>query len=233
MAPVLAFLRARTPDAWVAAAVAGIDTLLLDHAALELRAAQQAQKLIARYGTAGRSGGRLDASMRLRLLRKLSRLAREELRHFEQVIELLAERQIRYDTVSASRYARELHREIRNDEPGRCVDTLIVGAIIEARSCERFYALLPQLAPEDPSLAKFYASLLRSEARHFEDYLLLARQAAGNDCAERVDRFLDLDATLVSSPDSPVRFHSGPPARVAKQSGNRSQSARVTARPDR
>jgi len=209
--PVLAFLRCRTPAAWVEAAVTQIDTLLLDHAALELRAAQQAQKLIARYGTARDGGALLDPSTRLRLLRKLSRLAREELRHYEQVVELVAARAIPYDTVSASRYARTLHAEIRNDEPQRCSDTLIVGAIIEARSCERFYSLLPSLAVTEPGLAKFYASLLRAEARHFDDYLALARGAAGNDCRDRIDVFLALDAALMHAPDTELRFHSGPP----------------------
>ena len=209
--PVLAFLSCRTPTAWIAAAAAEIDTLLLDHAALELRAAQQAQTLIARYGASGRSGSSLDSNLRLSLLRKLSRLAREELRHYEQVIELLAERNIDYALISASRYARELHAEIRATEPERLIDTLIVGAIIEARSCERFFSLLPSLEIEEAALAKFYSSLLRSEARHFEDYLALARRAANADCGDRVKDFLALDARLVCDPDSELRFHSGPP----------------------
>ncbi len=211
VAPVLTFLHCRTPAAWVEAAVAQIDMLLLDHAALELRAAQQAQMLIARYGTARDRGARLDPNTRLRLLRKLSRLAREELRHYEQVVEIIATRAIPYDTISASRYARTLHGEIRRDEPQRCSDTLIVGAIIEARSCERFYSLLPSLDKSEPRLAKFYASLLRAEARHFDDYLVLARDAAGNDCRDRIDAFLALDAALMHAPDSELRFHSGPP----------------------
>ena len=209
--PVLKFLRCRSPAAWAEAAVAQIDTLLLDHAALELRAAQQAQRLIARYGSARDRGAALDPGTRLRLLRKLSRLAREELRHYEQVVELIATRAIPYDTVSASRYARTLHGEIRRDEPQRCSDTLIVAAIIEARSCERFYSLLPSLENTEPRLARFYASLLRAEARHFDDYLALARDAAGDDCRDRIDALLALDAELMHAPDTQLRFHSGPP----------------------
>jgi tRNA-(ms[2]io[6]A)-hydroxylase len=211
IAPVLEFLSCRTPTAWIDAAVAEIDTLLLDHAALELRAAQQAQTLISRYGAARRAGSSLDSNLRFRLLRKLSRLAREELRHYEQVIELLADREIDYRVISASRYARELHDEICGAEPERLVDTLIVGAIIEARSCERFFSLLPRLEIDEPELAKFYGSLLRSEARHFEDYLGLAKRATNADCADRVSFFLTLDARLVCDPDSELRFHSGPP----------------------
>ncbi len=209
--PVLEFLSCRTPAAWIDAAIGQIDTLLLDHAALELRAAQQAQTLIARYGAAGRGSYSVDSDLRLSLLRKLSRLAREELRHYEQVIELLVARNIDYATISASRYARELHFEIRGTEPERLVDTLIVGAIIESRSCERFFSLLPSLEADEPRLAKFYGSLLRSEARHFEDYLGLARRAANADCGDRVSYFLALEAKLVCDPDSELRFHSGPP----------------------
>lgn len=78
-----------------------------------------------------------------------------------------------YHKITASRYARGLLREVTTHEPDTLVDKLICGAYIEARSCERFAALAPYL---DPELAKFYRSLLRSEARHYQDYLTLARQ---------------------------------------------------------
>lgn len=210
--PALDFLGCRTPDAWVEAAAADLPTLLVDHASLELRAAEQAQKLIRRYG-AGGSGALPDESLRLKLLQKMSRLAREELRHFEQVVELLARRHVAYEPLTASRYARALHGEVRSAEPDRCIDTLIVGAIIEARSCERFFSLLPALEDDEPELAAFYASLLRSEARHFEDYLALAQDVAGATPEVRIDRFLELDAELVARPDDEMRFHSGPPVR--------------------
>lgn len=210
--PALQFLRCRTPTAWVDAAVRDLPTLLLDHASLELKAAQQAQKMIWRYGPAGPNAESLDARTRWALLRKMSRLAREELRHFEQVLELLATRDLDFAPVSASRYARELHAEIRLDEPARCLDTLVVGAIIEARSCERFYSLLPALERSQPELAQFYASLLRSEARHFQDYLALAGRVAETDSADRTERFLALDAALMLRPDTELRFHSGPPS---------------------
>ena len=210
--PVLEFLRCRTPDAWLDAAASDLPTLLIDHASLELKAAEQAQKLIRRYGASGGAGSLPDAALRQQFLRKMSRLAREELRHFEQVVELLAERDVVFEPLSASRYARTLHEHVRSSEPGRCIDTLVVGAIIEARSCERFFSLLPVLEADEPALAAFYASLLRSEARHFEDYLTLAQGVAGTRPDDRIDRFLALDEELVSSPDSERRFHSGLPA---------------------
>ncbi len=211
VAPVLEFLSCRTPDAWIEAAAADLTTLLIDHASLELRAAEQAQKLIRRYGASGGPGSLPDAPLKMMLLQKMSRLAREELLHFEQVVELLTSRGIAYEPLTASRYARSLHREVRASEPGRCIDTLIVGAIIEARSCERFFSLLPVLEPNEPELATFYGSLLRSEARHFEDYLTLARGIAGMMPADRIDRFRELDTELIMEPDGEIRFHSGPP----------------------
>lgn len=89
------------------------------------------------------------------------------------------------------------------------VDTLIVGAIIEARSCERFARLIPVL---DDDLAAFYSSLLKSESRHFKDYLQLAREASSDaEVEERLVPLLEAERELVEAPDEEFRFHSGPP----------------------
>lgn len=210
VAPVLEFLRCRTPESWLERAVRERDTLLLDHASLELKAARQAQKLIWKYGAAVGGAG-LDARFRSRLVNKMTRLAREELKHFEQVVALIERRGATYRAVPPSRYAAGLHAAARKDEPGVLVDELIIGAIIEARSCERFHSLVPALEGIDPELARFYASLTRSEARHFEDYLELAHALDANDVAQRLDDLLDRDAALIESPDRGLRFHSGVP----------------------
>jgi len=209
--PVIEFLGCRTPDAWVTRAMAEIPILLLDHASLELRAAQQAQKLIRRYGAASSRRSSADASG-FGLLNKMSRLAREELRHFEQVIAILEKRRIAYRPVSASRYAAALHAHVRPLEPDRLLDTLIVGAFIEARSCERFYCLWLSLESAEPELARFYGSLLRSEARHFLDYLRLGETLAGESMAERAEFFRQRERELVLGTDPEIRLHSGVPA---------------------
>ena len=140
----------------------------------------------------------------------MSRLAREELRHFEQVITIMEQRGIPYTQATASRYAADLRKPVRTFEPAKLIDTLIVGAIIEARSCERFEKLAPFL---DEELQKFYLSLLKSESRHFKDYLSLAKKAAGgDDISDRVSVFLERDRELVLSADTEFRFHSGPPS---------------------
>ena len=211
IAPVVDFLKCRTPDAWLAAAEEAIPILLLDHASLELRAAQQAQKLIRRYGAVSVPSASAG-STNLKLLNKMSRLAREELRHFEQVLVILAQRGIAYRPVSASRYAASLHAHIRRHEPGRLVDTLIVGAIIEARSCERFFCLRSILGSRDPDLAQFYESLLKAEARHFKDYLALGASLVGASTAERAELFLERERELILGFDGEIRFHSGIPS---------------------
>lgn len=207
---MLGFLTCRTPDAWLSKAVEEIPTLLLDHAGLELRAAQQAQKLIRRYGSgAGGSAGsgRSDPG----LLGKMSRLAREELRHFEQVLAILKKKGIAYRPLSASRYAGALHAHIRQQEPGRLVDTLIVAAIIEARSCERFGCLSLALESQQPELAHFYQSLVGAESRHFQDYLTLGATVARTSVSQRAGFFLERERALILEMDPQLRFHSGIP----------------------
>ena len=143
------------------------------------------------------------------LLKKMSQLAREELLHFEQVVEILQSRGIRYSKLSPSRYAAELRVLISTDSKSALVDTLITGAFIEARSCERFSKIAPHL---DASLGKFYKSLLRSESRHFEDYLGLAQLYGDADISSKVSLFADKEAELILSADCQFRFHSGVPA---------------------
>ena len=141
------------------------------------------------------------------LLYRMSRLAREELRHFEQVLSIMARRGIEYVQTAPARYAGALHKHVRTYEPEKLVDSLIVGAIIEARSCERFACLAPLL---DEELQRFYTGLLRSESRHFQHYLHLAKQYSNQSIDARVQYFVEIEQALIEAPDSEFRFHSGP-----------------------
>jgi tRNA-(ms[2]io[6]A)-hydroxylase len=194
--------------AWCEAAAANIDLLLLDHATLELKAAHQAQRLIWKYG-ASRSGALTDGKLRMALMQSMSRLAREELRHFEQVLAILERRGIDYVPLSPSGYAAALHELVRPREPERLIDTLIVGALIEARSAERFHLLIPCLEAIEPALARFYRSLLRSEARHFAGYLSLASEVGGGEVAARIDELRAAEALLANMASPELRFHGG------------------------
>lgn len=142
------------------------------------------------------------------LIDKMVLLIKEELHHFYQVLEIIEKRGIKYETIGASRYAKGLLSAVRTYEPCALVDKLIIGAYIEARSCERFAKLAPHL---DKDLEQFYVSLLRSEARHYQDYLTLAEQIAGEDISERVKALGVIEANLISSPDRDFKFHSGEP----------------------
>jgi tRNA-(ms[2]io[6]A)-hydroxylase len=193
---ITAFLGCATPDAWVEAALADQNTLLIDHANCEKKAAGTALNLMYRYIS------------HTDLLNKMSRLAREELRHFEMVLAIMGKRGIEYEHVSPSRYAAGLRKGMRTHEPAKIVDTMIVGAIIEARSCERFAKIAPHL---DAELNGFYVSLLRSESRHYKDYLELALDFSDGPIDDRIAHFIAADNELISSPDTELRFHSGIP----------------------
>lgn len=199
-ASIAVFFDTRTPREWVAEAAGRLPELLLDHANCELKAASTALGFIYRYPE------------KTAIASRMSRLAREELRHFEQVRKILENMQIPFEHISASRYAGKLREAVRQGEPQKLLDMLIVGALIEARSCERFAALVPKL-PDD--LARFYAGLLNSEARHFEHYLEFAKEACAVSNEEfdaRLAELKALESELISSPDDQFRFHSGLPA---------------------
>ena len=199
-AELAVFLGAATPAAWAEAAAdpAVLPMLLVDHANCEKKAASTALAMLFRY------------EEHEALTERLSKLAREELRHFEQVRQIMRRRGISWQRVPASRYAAGLAAAVRKDEPGRLVDRLIVGAFIEARSCERFALLAPRL---DAELGRFYSGLLASEARHFRHYLGLAEGFAGAGLAGRVEAIRAVENALVTAPDTELRFHSGPPSR--------------------
>lgn len=142
------------------------------------------------------------------LIDKMVLLIKEELHHFYQVLEIMDEFGVAYESVGSSRYARGMLREVRTFEPEALIDKLICGAYIEARSCERFAKLAPHV---DKRLGDFYTSLLRSEARHYQDYLTLAEDIAGKDISQRVQYFRRVEENLILSPDNDFKFHSGTP----------------------
>ncbi|MGQ4276328.1 tRNA isopentenyl-2-thiomethyl-A-37 hydroxylase MiaE [Pseudidiomarina sp. E22-M8] len=142
------------------------------------------------------------------LIDKMVLLIKEELHHFYQVLVVAEAHGIAYQQVRSSRYAKELLRHVRTHEPATLVDKLICGAYIEARSCERFAMLAPHL-PAD--LADFYISLLRSEARHYQDYLTLAESIAEGDISARIAYFGEHEAELITAFDDDFKFHSGRP----------------------
>jgi len=196
---IAAFLDTATPDKWLDEACGRLPEMLLDHANCELKAASTALSLLYRYPD------------RSALAQRMSRLAREELRHFEQVRSIMDEMEIPFERLSASRYAGGLREAVRNEEPHKLLDLLLIGALIEARSCERFARIAPRLPLK---LGRFYGGLLASEARHFEHYVAFAKSECGVGDGEidaRLEELKAIEASLISEPDDEFRFHSGLP----------------------
>ncbi|MGA1729849.1 MAG: tRNA isopentenyl-2-thiomethyl-A-37 hydroxylase MiaE [Steroidobacteraceae bacterium] len=198
-AELTGLLRSPTPEAWFEQAPRELDVLLLDHANCEKKAASTALALLFAYPDGGRDN------------LALSRVAREELRHYEQVQHQLARLGISFRRLAPCRYAEGLRKALPAQEPARRLGLLLVSALIEARSCERFAGLVPRL---EPTLGAFYGSLHDAESRHRSLYLELARrhaEAQGLDLPASLDQLACLEAELATAPDPVFRFHSGRP----------------------
>ena len=208
MKPVIGFLGCETPQAWLDEALNNLEILMQDHANCEKKAASTAMNLMFRY------------SFFVDLQVKLAQLVREEMLHYEQVLEFMNKRGQQWTGLSAGRYAGGLRKEIRTYEPEALIDVLVIGAFVEARSCERFYALAPHV---DEELGRYYRYLLKSESRHFEDYLALAMDVAKTaklknpkeDIQARIEHIREVEKNLILSPDEMFRFHSGLPVKAA------------------
>ena len=189
-------LGSTTDPRWYALATERWQELLLDHANCEKKAASTALALMFAYPED------------FELAERMSRLAREELRHFELVQQRLRALAVPFRRLSPSRYAEGLRKSLRRPEAERRVDLLLTGALIEARSHERFLGLIPRLG--EP-LGPFYASLANAEARHAGLYLRLAEKRGGEGTAARLAQLASIEADLATAPDAEFRFHSGTP----------------------
>lgn len=182
-----------TDAAWVAFAMRDVDAVLRDHAHCEMKAASNALSLAARHPAS------------VALVRALTDVAREEIDHFQRVLAILERRAIELGTPEVDTYAAELRRAASAlpRDPALCalVDRLLVGALIEARSCERFKLLVEALAHRDePELSALYKELFAAEARHYRTFVDLANDAAGGDTARvaaRLARLADLEGAIV------------------------------------
>ncbi|HZS39966.1 MAG TPA: tRNA isopentenyl-2-thiomethyl-A-37 hydroxylase MiaE [Polyangia bacterium] len=183
---------APSSDAWVRAACDDVPTLLLDHAHCEKKAASTAVRFLFKYAEWPR------------MVSAMSRLAREELVHFERVLAELRARGLELRALQSSGYAAALFACAR---AGSTVDELLVCALIEARSHERFERLAA--AAPDPGLRALYAELGEAEARHGSLYVELAEEAAQGPVDDRLAELAAREATIVARPGQPLRMHSG------------------------
>ena len=190
-------LKSESSERWLGQVDEHLDEVLIDHAHCERKAASTAMNLINAY------------TDHRELCREMTRIVEEELEHFEMVLQLLERRQIPFRRLAAGPYGRELNRLVREQEPHRAVDRLLVASLIEARSCERFSRLSEHVASHDPELSEFYAGLFESEARHHTTYVRLAETFVDRiQVRERLDQLSALESQIIDVGSELPRMHS-------------------------
>jgi tRNA 2-(methylsulfanyl)-N6-isopentenyladenosine37 hydroxylase len=189
------FLQSPTQEAWITQAIDHLDEMLLDHSHCERKAAGVALNLMFRYPADGA------------LLKALTAIAQEELDHFEQVNQILMARGVKLRALQPAPYGAGLKAEIRRQEPERKLDSLLVAALIEARSHERLGLLAEHCG--DPTLGKFYRALMASEARHYGAYWVLASQEFPREIVnQRLEALAAVESRLLETLHFAPRIHS-------------------------
>jgi tRNA-(ms[2]io[6]A)-hydroxylase len=186
--------REKLPESWLPKIRTNLAPVLVDHAYLERKAATTALNL-EKYG---------ELSDRLS---ELNAIAIEELQHFELVLRLLRERGIPFGPPQRSPWINGMMNAIRKGRKQQVIDHLVVCALIEGRSCEKFQILAEGVRDLDAPLADFYASLVESEGNHYASYLIMARHIDLDETERRLDFFLDLDAQLIRTPNPLPMLH--------------------------
>ncbi|PQO28157.1 tRNA-(ms[2]io[6]A)-hydroxylase [Blastopirellula marina] len=188
-------LKSESSQRWLDQVEKHTDLVLIDHAHCEKKAAGTALNLIFAYVE--------DEE----LCREMTSIVNEELEHFHMVLELLKRRGVKFRRLKPSNYGNQLHELIRNQEPQRAVDRLLIAGLIEARSCERFGLLRKHLP--DAELRDFYDSLFESEARHHAVYVRLAKHyAPESEVMARLDELAAAEAAIIAAGDENARVHS-------------------------
>jgi tRNA-(ms[2]io[6]A)-hydroxylase len=186
--------REKIPDTWLPKVRSGLPEVLVDHAHLERKAATSAINM--------------EKYIELRdSVSELNAIAIEDLQHFEIVLGLLRERGIPFVSPQRSPWITGMMKEVRRGRRQQVIDHLVVCALIEGRSCEKFQILSEAIRDLDPKLADFYASLVESEGNHYATYLIMARHIDEEETARRLDFFLDLDAVLIKAPNPHPMLH--------------------------
>ena len=190
-------LHSTTSERWLLQVDADLESVLIDHAHCEKKAAGAAMSLLFAYGGV------------MEICRELPPIVVEELEHFKLVLDLLERRGIPFRTHKPSNYGKQLNDLVRKGEPHRAVDRLLIASLIEARSCERFALLRDHIAPHDAELSDFYGSLFESEARHHSTYVRLAYHfAAPAEVHARLSELSTAEAEIIARGDTLPRMHS-------------------------
>jgi tRNA-(ms[2]io[6]A)-hydroxylase len=188
-------LHAPTPKRWLDQVRPALDELLIDHAHCEKKAAGVALNFLFSYPE------------QVTIARDLAEIVQEEITHFTLVLDLLQRRQIPFRKLHPGGYGRKLAELAAHEEPMKAVDRMLIAALIEARSCERFALLRDNL--DDEELSDFFGSLFESEARHHATYVRLAKEfAAETTVRERLKILAEEEAKIIVIGDNLPRMHS-------------------------
>ena len=190
-------LQSQSTQRWLSQVDENLPEVLIDHAHCERKAATTAMNLMNSY-TEDRQ-----------LCVEMTRIVEEELEHYHMVMEVLDQRGITFRRLQSGHYGRELNTLVRNREPHRAVDRLLIASLIEARSCERFRLLAEHIRQRDPQLAEFYAGLFESEARHHTTYVQIAEHFAPRDeMMKRLDQLSEQESAIIAKGSPLARMHS-------------------------
>lgn len=193
--PTINILKQPTNPAWVELAISNLEAILLDHSQCERKAASAAINFMFRYPS------------NAKMVKELTKIAKEELEHFEQVNQWLEKRNIALRPLTPPPYGAKLKAQIRPTEPNRFLDSLLVSALIEARSHERL-GLLAIHCPE-ADLAQFYQGLMASEARHYGIYWVLADTYYDREIVmQRLDELSIAESEILATLYPEPRIHS-------------------------
>jgi tRNA 2-(methylsulfanyl)-N6-isopentenyladenosine37 hydroxylase len=193
--PTINALKQPTSSAWIEQAISNLDIILLDHSHCERKAAGVALNFMFSYPS------------NTKMVRELTKIAQEELEHFELVNQWLERRNIPLAPLPPPPYGAGLKAQVRPQKPHKFLDSLLVTGLIEARSHERL-GLLAIHCPE-PELAKFYKGLMASEARHFGTYWVLADTYYEREVVmKRLDELAVVESELLANLHPEPRIHS-------------------------
>jgi tRNA 2-(methylsulfanyl)-N6-isopentenyladenosine37 hydroxylase len=188
-------LHSVSPQRWLNQVDENLPDVLIDHAHCEQKAAATAMQLM------------FDYVENEALCREMTEIVTEELDHFHFVLAILKRRGVRFHKLKPGTYGRRMKELVRRQEPHRSVDRLLVAALIEARSCERFVLLRDHL--QDPELSNFYGSLYESEARHHATYVRLSYDFGETEAVnERLEELAAREAAIIGEGCELPRVHS-------------------------
>jgi len=187
-------LKLDSPDEWLEAVLANFDEFLIDHAANERKASAVALSMVAHYPD------------KVTLVKTMVDLALEELNHYRQVLNLMRQRSLNPGPDEKDPYVNKIIKQVRRGTDHYFLDRLLSAAVIEARGAERFELLGAAL--DDVELGDFYKTLARSEHKHHELFVSLAkRYFPNNEVDDRWQEWLQIEAGILGSLTIRPRLH--------------------------